>query len=87
MNSAPVTITRTVSGSGLRPCRTLATSSGGDSTSTNASGTDTLREMPSRSSRKKRTAPAAPEHSHAIMLNENVCPNGSTCTSHGTATR
>ena len=72
MNSAPVTITSTVSGSGLRPWRTLATSSGGDSASTSASGIETRREMPRRSSSRYSTAPAAPEHSQAIRLNDNV---------------
>ena len=77
----------TVIGSAARPWRNDATSSTGQIASEIASGTDSRRGLPSRSSSANRQAAAPALHSQAMALKENVWPNGSTCTSDGTAIR
>ena len=87
MNSVPATIARIVAGSRFRPWRRLATKIGGHSTSAIASPAESRGGPPSRRSSTYMNPPAAPEQSHAIRLNENVCENGSTCTRYGTPIR
>ena len=87
MNSVPSVSTSSDSGSTLRPWRRITTSAAGDSTSPTTSATDSRGLTSKIPSSVNRTPPVTASDRHASSVNDAVCENGSTCTTHGTAIR
>ena len=87
MKSVPTAITRSDSGSTLRPWRRITTSAAGDSTSPTTIATESRGPTSKIRSSANTTPPVAANDRHASKVNDAVCENGSTCTTQGTAIR
>ena len=83
----PASMTRTVSGSTLRPWRSDTTNSCGLNTRHRARPAAIQTGTRKRLIRTNATVPQAALDSQASRLNENVLLNGSTCTTVGTRKR